>query len=81
MQEQELKQLFASVLGVDVADIGTATAMETVAVWDSLRHLSLVTTIEQRYGVVFTDAEIIAMVSYPIVWATLAQRAATSASE
>lgn len=78
MQEQELKQIFASVLGVDAADIGVATAMETVAAWDSLRHMSLITAIEQRYGVTFTDAEVIAMVSYPVVQATLARRASAS---
>lgn len=72
--EKKVKELMAEVLGIDPAAVGDSTAFETVKGWDSLRHIELVSRIEDGFGVRFEVEEIIGMVSYPKILAILRAR-------
>jgi acyl carrier protein len=49
--EEKIRELFATMLQVEPAEIGDATTPEHVARWDSLQHLVLVAGFEEEFGV------------------------------
>jgi acyl carrier protein len=54
-----LHDVIAGFLRVPVSSISDATSPENQRRWDSLRHLDLMTAIEDAYGVRFSTAEIV----------------------
>jgi len=52
-----LQDVFEQVLGRDVL-LSEDTTAEDVEGWDSLAHITLILSVEQRFGVTFTGAEI-----------------------
>jgi acyl carrier protein len=57
--EVVLHEVIARFLNVPVASISDASGPETVRRWDSLRHLDLMTSVEDAYKVRFSTAEIL----------------------
>jgi acyl carrier protein len=54
-----LHDVVAGFLRVPVSSISDASSPENLRRWDSLRHLDLMTAIEDAYGVRFSTAEIL----------------------
>jgi acyl carrier protein len=71
--EVTLKQVLADVFGVDASLINDDSSVDTVAAWDSLNHLNLVLALEERFEVSLTEDQIVEMLNYPLVKATLAE--------
>lgn len=69
--QDRLTRLVADVLGVEPAELTDATAAATEARWTSLKHIELVTTLEDVFGVSFSHAEIRAMTSLAVIRKTL----------
>ena len=57
----DLKQVFIDVLGVDT--ISDTDSVETIKAWDSVRHLTLVMALEERFGISFEAEEIPELIS------------------
>jgi acyl carrier protein len=55
---QELKEVIADILGLDVTDVGDEFSRDTADNWDSLNHLRIITAVEQSFAVSFTMEEI-----------------------
>ena len=53
-----IEELIASVLNVPVSLITDSTSPVTLPVWDSLKHLELIETIQEVYQVTLTTREI-----------------------
>jgi acyl carrier protein len=53
-----LSDVIARALNVPPESVSDASSPETLRRWDSLRHLDLLNTIEDAYGVRFSTAEI-----------------------
>ncbi len=58
----ELKEIFRNVLDLDSVPDDASTT--TVASWDSVRHLSLILAIEERFDVSFDADEIPELTSF-----------------
>ncbi len=71
---EDLKELLQNVLDVDT--IRETDSVETVASWDSVRHLSLVMALEEKYGITFEADEIPELISVRRIEQALAGRAA-----
>ena len=56
-----------TVLEVPADSIGPDTSMDTVESWDSLRHLTLVLSLEQEFGVSIDDEDAGSITSYPLI--------------
>ncbi len=56
--EAQLRTLMAELLHVDAGDISDASSPLTLPAWDSLNHLKMIVTIEERFGVTFTTPEV-----------------------
>jgi acyl carrier protein len=69
--DAKLKRTLADVLGIPEAEIGDDTSMDTVAAWDSLKHLNLVLAVEDRFGVSLTEEQSFEILSYPLLKAVL----------
>ena len=67
MDETRLRQVVADVLEVDPAAIGPDFSMDTVAQWDSLRHMTLVLSIEDEFGITIPDEEAADITSWPLI--------------
>jgi MbtH protein len=68
--EDRLTRLVADVLGAEPAELTDATAA-TENRWTSLKHIELVITLEDVFGVSFSHAEIRAMTSLEVIRKTL----------
>ena len=67
LNEDALKQVMAMVLGVDPSTIGPDASMDTIASWDSLRHMNLVLALEEEFKVSIPDDEAGNITSYKLV--------------
>lgn len=59
--ERKLIELIANLLELEQSQITDVLSMKDTDVWDSLKHMELVVTIEQSFGVELTFDEIVAM--------------------
>ncbi len=67
ISEDNLKQVLANVFGVDVKTINDESSVDTVAEWDSLRHLNLVLALEQQFNIVLSGEQTVQILSYPLI--------------
>jgi acyl carrier protein len=65
--EDRLKNVIASVLGIGLNTIDENLLFKNLWDWDSLKHINLVTALEEEFGVEFSDEEISEMVTYKFV--------------
>lgn len=67
----------ASVLEVDVADIGEESNMDTIKSWDSLRQMNLVLALEESFGVSIPDEDAANATSYKLIVLVLNEQLGT----
>jgi acyl carrier protein len=72
--ESKLKEVVGGILGVPPEKIGPATSTDTVAGWDSLKHMRLVIALEEAFGVTIPDGEVAAMTSYDLIRVVIEER-------
>lgn len=53
-----LRELIADILGVEPSRINDTSGPGTIDTWDSLAHLSIITAVEERFGVRFSMADV-----------------------
>ncbi len=59
--QQKLAKLMSELFGVEKGEIKDGLSMKDMEVWDSLKHMELIVSIEQRFGIELTFDEIVAM--------------------
>jgi acyl carrier protein len=69
---EDLKQVFLDVL--EVRSISDKDSVETIRSWDSVRHLSLIMALEERFGVAFDAEEIPELISVAAIRDALNRR-------
>lgn len=52
--EQSLREIFATVLEIPLDEVVPSLSPDSCANWDSLRHIHLVSAIEETFGVKLT---------------------------
>ena len=68
----ELRQILTNVL--QVKSISEQDSAETVATWDSVRHLTLMTAIEERFDIIFSADQMMTLTSVSAIVDALGQR-------
>jgi acyl carrier protein len=53
--EEKLRLVLSGLLGVPSDSISDATSKDTVDAWDSVKHLNIVLTLEEQFGVSFDE--------------------------
>ena len=67
LNENTLKQVMATLLTVNVADIDSESSMDTIPTWDSLRHMNLVLALEEEFKVSIPDDDAGNITSYKLI--------------
>ena len=64
--EDKLKRIMADVLEVNADKISKESSMETIASWDSLKHMELMVAIEENFDITMLSMdEIVEMTTFP----------------
>ncbi len=71
--ETTIRDVMSGLFGVDAAEIGEDTSIETVENWDSLQHVNLVMALEQEFSVTFDVDDALEMTTFSAVCATVAK--------
>lgn len=72
--ENKIKDIIASVFGVDPKDVDDNASPDTIENWDSIRHMNLVVALEEEFEIEFDDEELVDMVNYKIIRATINEK-------
>jgi acyl carrier protein len=72
--EEQIKQVMADVLNLDLAAVDGTTSKDSTASWDSLSHINLIVALEQEFQVSFDVSEIESMTSYSDILETLEKK-------
>lgn len=57
--ETELRELFAEVFEVPPESVADAASPETLDGWDSFGHMRLITSIEERFGIILSMDQVL----------------------
>jgi len=69
--EFKLKEVLNKILKIEISSINDETSVDTVDIWDSLKHLNLVIALEEAFNITFTEEESVEIMSYPLIKAIL----------
>ena len=62
--EQKLKTVMADVFEISPDKIDGSTTMDSIEEWDSLRHIELLTMVEEKFGIELEMEEMIEMITF-----------------
>ena len=65
--EAQLKSIVATVMGIPESMISKDLSPDLLEKWDSLRHMNLVTAVEEEFNIVFEYDEIVQVMEYRIL--------------
>ncbi|GEM_PF-324496 len=66
-KEEELKQVLSDVFNIPRDSVGENTSIDTVEMWDSLKHLELVLALEAQFNITFTHEETTEILNYNLI--------------
>lgn len=69
-----VRRCVTDVFEVPAESIRSESSPDTIATWDSLRHLNLVLALEQEFGVQFTPEEIEQLLSVDLIESLLDEK-------
>jgi len=65
--KEKIFEIVSQVMNVPAADIREDSSPETIEAWDSLKHMSLILTLEDEFKIQFSDDEIVKMLSVALI--------------
>ena len=74
--ESALRKIAARVFRIDEQSLTPESSPQTIARWDSLKHMSLVSSVEEQLGIQFTADEIIGIKTFGDLLRKAAQKKA-----
>lgn len=69
-----VKQIVSRLFQLDSASVTGDFSPDNVKAWDSLQHLNLVTVLEEEFGLVFNEEEIVQMLNVGLISAIINER-------
>lgn len=67
MDETKLKSVIATVLEIELTEIDENSSMDTIEAWDSIKHMDLILSLEEEFGVSVPDEEAGDLTSYALI--------------
>jgi len=62
--ENRIKKVMSAVFEISVEEINEKSSPDTIESWDSLKHMNLVVALEEEFGIVFEDNELVELLNY-----------------
>ena len=72
--DEKVRNVLAEVLQIPLGKVIDSLAMSDVEAWDSLKHMELIVSLEQTFGLEFTFEEIVALRSVVEIKRVLRER-------
>jgi len=72
--EERVKKTMSAVFSVAEEEIEKKSSADTIATWDSLKHMNLVVGLEEEFEVEFSDNEIIELVNTQLIVEVLREK-------
>jgi acyl carrier protein len=69
--EERIKKVMASVFNMDISEIDNDVSPDSIKTWDSLKHMTLVLSLEEEFGIRFKQEQIIDLLSFKLILMTL----------
>ena len=63
MIEERLKKVIAAVTNIPPDEIPDNASAETLEAWDSLRHMTIILSLEEEFSIEFNDDEVTELIS------------------
>ena len=63
----KIKKIFCETLGVEESEVSDETAYNSFRPWDSLKHLQLVSILEEEFDIEFEMDDIVAMETFGLI--------------
>lgn len=67
MENIKIKQVMSAVFEIPVESIADDASSDNIENWDSLRHLNLILSLEEEFGVSIPDEEVGNLVNYKLI--------------
>ena len=61
--ESKIKNILSAVFDIPVEDINHDSSPDNIENWDSIKHMNLVFALEEEFNILFSDNEILEMLS------------------
>ena len=78
--EDQIKKVIGSILNIDANKVADDASPDNLDNWDSLAHMNIIITLEERLKVRFTDDQIVKMLNYKLM-VIMVKEALSSACE
>ena len=59
--KEKIKKIFSEVMGIIITEVNNNLNSDSLAAWDSLRHLNLISEIEKEFTIDIDMADVIEM--------------------
>ena len=63
----KIKNIMASVFEVSIDDINDDSSPDNIGNWDSLRHMNLITVLEEEFDIRLNDEQITEMMNFSLI--------------
>ena len=63
----KIKNIMASVFDVSIDDINDDSSPDNIGSWDSLRHMNLITVLEEEFDIRLNDEQITEMMNFSLI--------------
>ncbi len=71
--DEKIKQVMSVVFEVEPREIDDNASPDSIAGWDSLRHMNLIVALEEEFNVSFNEDDISSMLNYRLIKLTLSE--------
>lgn len=69
--DARIKKVMSQIFSIDEKDISAESSKDSIENWDSINHMSLITSLEEEFGIIFTDTQVVEMLNYQLIKAIL----------
>jgi acyl carrier protein len=74
--KERILQIMATVFETEVAILNENSSSDTIEAWDSLKHLTLILSLEEEFGISIPDEEVGELVNYKLIEITIHEQLA-----
>ena len=75
--KERVFQVMATVFETEVAALNENSSTDTIEAWDSLKHLTLILSLEEEFGISIPDEEVGELVNYKLIEITINEQLAS----
>ncbi len=67
VNEENIKQVMALMLKIDISKINDKSSMDNILNWDSLRHMNLILALEDEFKISIPDEDVGNITSFKLI--------------